>query len=235
MKGLLATVYGIFITLFLGQSLAYAQLVIDKGKVDLVVTPGEKRTETLVLKNSGDTDLTVKVYMEDFVYSPPFEGTKEFFTAGTQKGSNSNWITIAPREVTLAPKAQTQVSYVVNVPQDIKSGGYQGVMIFENLPVKINNNPLVVKQDVAQAGMSFILRIGTLIFIQTEDVALKPVLDQFAFEGKHLKFKYKNAGDAVLISEVKYYFMDEEGNVVDRGDGKRSFYRRGKKRICKWT
>lgn len=223
MKSIMSVVSAVVLSVLFGQSLAFAQLVIDKGKVNLLIHPGEKITETLHVKNSGDSDLTVKVYMEDFSYIDPFEGTKEFGPAGSKERSNANWITIAPREITLGPKAEKDVSYVISVPNDVK-GGYHGVMIFENLPAKITTNPLLAEEKkIAQAGMSFILRIGTLIFLQTEDTDLKPIVDGFAFDGSNLKFSYKNEGEAILITETKYYTMDQDGNVVDRGDAKKKY------------
>ena len=96
--------------------------------------------------------------------------------------------------------------------------------MLRNLPVTISQNPFLNKnQQKAGAGLSFILRVGTLVFLQAEDTVIKPIVDKFSFEGSILKFNFQNEGQAVLITETKYYVMDADGNVADRGDAQKKY------------
>lgn len=199
---------------------AFAQIYIDKAKIEMTVAPGQYIADKIVVFNDSEQARKVKIYMEDFAYKAPFDGSKDFAIANTLPRSNANWITYSPRDLTIPPKDKMEVSYIVNVPQDVQ-GGYYGVLIFENVPEGI--------MDGAKTGVRLITRIGALMLFETENSNKIQVFDNFRVENGVLKFLLSNQGDTFLRAGTVYYAMDADGNVADRGNLKDVFIPMGEK------
>jgi len=191
----------------------YAQLIVDKAKVKLVVSPGQTITDSITVYNSSNRKIWVRVYVEDFNYIPPFDGTKEFLPAGTVKNSCSSWIHFSPQEFQLLPFKGRKVTYSIKVPQDIK-GGYYGVLFFEMSPGDIKRGKIDIK---------IIQRIGCLFFLEAQNRLKRGKIKNISGLGRSIQGEFFNAGDVILIPDGSFYVMDREGMAVERGKIKR-FY-----------
>src|SRR5688572_19295953 len=60
--------------------------------VEVVMGPGEVRTDALTIENPTDTAIAVRVYAEDWSYKDTGFGDKDFFPAGTLPKSASKWL-----------------------------------------------------------------------------------------------------------------------------------------------
>ncbi len=187
---------------------ANAQVFIEQGKVNLTAAPGQTLSGEVTISNTSDKELKVKVYWEDFEYKPPFDGTKKFVPAGTSATSLAQWIQFSPRDAVLAPYGKQKIGYTIDVPQDIKSGGYYGVIFVEP----------ETELSRVEKGVKIITRVGCLFFVETQDSVKQASIEDIAFNGSHLTGRIVNKGNVILIPQTTYYIMDRESIVADRGE-----------------
>jgi len=187
--------------------LAGAQVFLEEGKVKLDVIPGENIAGKLTLHNTSDRDVDMKVYWEDFVYKPPFDGSKEFLPKGTSGYSAAEWINVSSRTLMFGPFAKRTVSYSVNVPEDITKGHY-GVLFFEKEGAEIE----------AKTGLNVVTRVGCLFFIEPRDKIKKADIGNFRFSENDLTADFINRGNVILVPEGTYYVINDEGMAFDRGE-----------------
>ena len=222
----------------------FAQLLLEEGKVTLNVHPGETVMNSLSVHNtSPDESIGVKVYWEDFVYVPPFDGKKNFLPPGATDYSLNKWISFSPTEFTLAPNTKKKITYSMKIPRNIQ-GGYYGVLFFE----QASNN----KQETT--GVRLISRVGCLFFVEAKDKIKKARVSDIKFvielpsskqnsktlasvdsasksfrvgkeklNNNHMEGNFSNSGNIVLIPEGVYYFMSKEDTIVDRGEIKKLY------------
>ena len=187
-------------------SLASAQIFIEQGKLNLDVSAGETVSGELNIHNTSDKKLTVRAYMEDFRYKPPFDGTKEFMASGVAADSASQFINYFPASFTLDPFAKQVISYTVNVPDNFDKGHY-GVLFFQKEGEEIKS----------EKGLTIVTRVGTLFFVEPKQRKRAVELTQFQFNQNKITVNFKNTGNVILIPSSVYYVMDEGQLVVDRG------------------
>jgi len=185
----------------------YAQLIVDRAKVKLVVSHGQTITDSITVYNSSNSGMSIRVYAEDFNYVSPFDGTKEFFPAGTVKNSCSTWIHFSPQEFQLPPFKGRKVTYSIKVPQDIK-GGYYGVLFFEMSPGRMKRGKIDIQ---------VIQRIGCLFFLEAQNRLKRGEIRNISGFGRSIQGEFFNTGDVILIPDGSFYVMDREGMAVERG------------------
>ncbi|MFA5261792.1 MAG: hypothetical protein WC450_11250 [Candidatus Omnitrophota bacterium] len=185
---------------------------MEEGKVKVDVIPGENIAGKLTLHNTSDQDVNVKVYWEDFVYKPPFDGTKDFQPQGTTEYSLTSWANVSTRTLAFPPFTKKTVSYTFNVPEDMRTGHY-GVLFFE----KEN------KEAVLERGVNIVSRAGCLFFIEPKNKSKKAEITNFRFEGGEVIADFTNQGNVILIPDGTFYVIDQEGMVFDRGEIKKIY------------
>lgn len=209
---------GFFMFTLVGAS--SAQLTVDKGKTEFTIQPGQQISDKLTVTNTASQPVDIKIYMEDMLYKEPFAGGKEFYPAGALKEhSNAEWVDISPRQVTLPAGGKRDISFNIKVPPDVK-GGYYGVMIFENDSSKLENT--------AHIGLKLVMRVGSLIFLETKESIRKLNLGDFKLENSGITFSAKNEGDVISIFEISYYAMDQEGSLAGRDKLNKTYLPPGK-------
>jgi hypothetical protein len=186
---------------------AGAQVFVEEGKVVLSVSGGERINKSITVNNTSPEAQDLRVYWEDFEYVAPFDGAKKFMAAGTGKGSASQWVKFAPQEFKIPPFGRQKIDYTVTVPADIE-GGHYGVLFFERVSDSAQNG----------TGVKIVTRIGSLMFIESKDKVKKAELKDVKAGAEGFKGLFVNAGNAVLIPRMTYYFVDSSGVAVDRGD-----------------
>ncbi len=190
---------------------AKAQLFLEEGKVVLAVSGGERVNKSIVIHNTSNKSINLKVYWEDFQYQPPYDGLKAFLAAGTSPQSAAQWVTYAPTELTLPPSGQQKIDYTISVPEQIEAGHY-GVLFFED------TNPI---KDVS--GVNIVTRVGSLFFIEPKGKLKKAAIENIQVSGSNLTGDFSNQGNVVLIPRMTYYIMDDAGVVVGRGEVKKLY------------
>lgn len=182
---------------------------VDVPKVKLKVKEGEVVRGELAVRNPTQDEIKIKVYLEDFSYASPYDGTKKFFPPGSTEFSPAKWITFSPQEIALAPFGRKKVSYIVKVPSTV-TGGYYAVLFFETSLGAITS---------AEEGANILIvgRVGSLFFIEAEDSIKKVGIEEITAEGNTVKGEFHNLGNVIVISKGSFYVMDDTGRVFDRG------------------
>jgi len=186
---------------------ASAQLMMEKSRVRLTVSPGETVVDSMLLYNTGATPADVKVYWQDFTYLPPFDGQKNFSLPGTSQYSMADWISYSPQLLTLPPQGKREINFTIKVPENAK-GGYYGVLFFEQ----------GLGTGTTSTGVNIITRLGSLFFVETVNRDKTAKIDNMRFEEKFLKGSFTNQGDVFMFPRGIYFLMDKEGLVTERGE-----------------
>lgn len=181
---------------------------IDTPKVKLKIEPGEVINGTITVENPTSEITEVKVYVEDFLYVSPYDGSKEFFAPGTIGYSCAKWINFSPQKIILPPFAKRRVNYTIKVPLQVR-GGYYAVMFFETS----------LGGEEEKEGVNVVIRgrIGTLFFLETKDSRKEAEIEDIKVEKDTIKGKFSNKGNVAIIAKGNFYIMDTRGMVVDRG------------------
>ena len=186
---------------------SYAQLLMEKSKVQLTVDPGDTIVDSIALHNTSERPMELTIYWEDFEYLPPFDGKKKFMPAGTSPYSMAHWISYSPQEVTIPPQSKKDINFTIKVPRSA-TGGHYGVFFFEQ--------GSRAKSDVT--GVTIVTRLGSLFFIETAGKNKTSSLKDLTADGNRLEGIFVNQGDVILFPEGIYYIMDKEGLVSERGE-----------------
>ncbi len=211
-------IFAVLILVSVGSNV-YSQVVLDTGKVKLIITPGETANGELMLSNDSDEDIPLKAYFEDFIYLPPYDARKKFLPAGSTDYSFNQWVFFSPQEFIVPAHGKKELSYVIKPPRNV-SGGYYGVLFFER------DRDV---DDSQQKGIKIITRIGCLFFLETDDKYKKAVLEDLSTQNNTISGYLVNTGNVILIANSVFYVMDEEGMVADRNKLKTLYLPPGKK------
>lgn len=212
-------IVGLSFSIIFGMgSPASAQIFLEEGKVTLEIRPGENIAKTIIVHNTSNKEFKVKAYWEDFIYQPPFDGTKKFFPSGSNPQSAGSWVGFSPRDFVLPPFVKKDISYVINVPEHIQ-GGYYGVLFVEKAAEE--------SKDIR--GLNIVSRVGCLFFLVSANKNKKAELGDFTIEAGQVKAALMNQGDVVLIPDGTFYMMNTGALVVDRGSINKVYLPAGQK------
>jgi hypothetical protein len=186
---------------------AFAQVMLEQGRVALKLQPGEKISDSITAINRGQVPLTLRVYLEDFEYEPPYRGSKKFSPPGTTTRSCAPWMTFSPAILNLEPQEKGKINYSIAVPEDAK-GGYNAVLFIENNP----------QQSDAKIGVKIVTRVGSLFFLETPDSLRNAKVGNVALEKNKLSGQITNQGNVISVLKSTYYILDKGGITADRGE-----------------
>ena len=197
---------------------SFAQAVevarVDKTKIRVSVPAGKTKVGTINIENPTEEPKTVRIYLNDWVYVPPFDGAKQFGPVDTTQYSGSNWITFSPAEVFLGPYAKSKVDYTVKIPEGAK-GGHYSLMFFESD---------LGKSSSEGVGVNIAVRIATLFYLEAEGTIKKEAaLDNFSIERKskeaplNISLDMKNIGNLDITASGDFNIIDRKGMVFGRG------------------
>jgi len=165
-------------------------ITISPPTINLSLNPGDTYQGTLRVINGGTTPLTFNASAKDFVVKDT-KGTPDFINTNSlgKQFSLSSWISISPNNFTLNPKQDITLSYFINVPSSVSSGGhYTGIIYSPNLSSNEVNNSTSVETQVA-----------TLLYVDISGaINEKAVVTRFSSE--HVFYEY---GHINLLTQIK--------------------------------
>ncbi len=185
-----------------------AQIAIDQKEVKLVIKPGETKKGIVSVFNDSEKSLTVKAYFEDLVFPSPFDNRREFRPLGSTPYSCGAWIELTPASFVLTPHSKQEVGYTIRVPENIKSGGYYGMLYFEKGS----------EGTIRGTGLNVVFRFGCSFILETPDREKKGAVEKLRVEGMNIKGSLKNTGNAVMFAEGTYSLIDSGEIVRQRGN-----------------
>ncbi len=219
MKRILISVILSTLLILTGHKTASAQLLIEEGKINLQVTPGQSLSGTITVHNTSPEAQIVRAYWEDFTYIPPYGGKKDFLPAGSTPYTMYQWVQFSPQEFNLPSYGQQKVRYSIKVPDNIQ-GGHYGVLFFEKS---------VSKAMRSQTGLSIITRVGSLFFVEPSNRNKAGKVQNAALKDNAVSGDFLNIGNIILIPSCTYYIMDKNSLIVDRGKTQPFYLPPGKK------
>lgn len=203
-------------------TLESAEIVkLDQAKVRLIIPPGSSKPGTIKAENSSSETKRVRVYLEDWVYLPACDGTKDFKPAGTTELSAAEWISFVPSELVIPPYGKETLSYRVKIPPDAKGGRY-AVMFFESA---LGEGEKMVREGVS---VDFAVRIAALFYIEPEGTIIRQArIDNFKIDNREGKFyitaELTNIGNVDITTNGNFFIIDRKGMVYARGEFNNSY------------
>lgn len=190
------------------------RLRINSPKVHLVIAPGQSRSGQIVIENPTEQAIQVKCYLEDWFYTPPGDGGKDFRPASTTPLSCASWIRFSPSEFSLPPYGQRLVNYIVSVPAEA-TGGHYAVLFFET----------AIGEGQDEQGLKVLIlgRLGSLFYVRAEgalnkEAVLKDITIKEQKEGFQLSALFKNIGNVDITASGNFNLIDKAGMVFARGE-----------------
>lgn len=216
------SIVGLFF-LFLSGFLSLANAVelpsINKSKIRFSLAPGKAEYGEIVVENQSSEPRSMRVYLSDWDYLPPADGTKEFLPISSTPLSSAAWISFSPAEFTLPPFSQQKVDYSIKVPAEA-SGGYYAALFFESIFVKAQS-----AKEGMQAGMNLVIRIATLFYVDVEGTVKRTALiDNLLFKKDaqgalySIGLDFRNTGNVDISAGGTFHIMDDKGIVIARGE-----------------
>ncbi len=203
-------------TLFLTQGVFAIEVTqVEPAKVRVITEPGTVKTGVVTLTNPSHEVKIIKAYLEDWVYLPACDGTKDFRPAGTTELSAADWISFSPAEFRLPPFGKQVLNYTVRIPQDAKGGRY-AVLFFENV---------LGGQDKTTEGVSvnLAIRVASLFYIEPKgNIERKAKIEDIKVVNKGygniaITLKFSNIGNVDITTKGTYSIIDKKGKVYARG------------------
>ncbi len=201
---------------FLNTVYAYEVVRVDQSKIRLSIPPGQSQAGIINIENPSSERQFVKIYLEDWYYSPTADGTKEFVLANSTPLSCASWINFSPAELTLPPFSRGKIHYTVRVPSNVRGGRY-AVLFVENLLglPEAKEGAVSVGLAIRMAVLFYIEAVGTIERAGSIDnltLKLQPndVLSVSA--------EFKNTGNVDITAGGTFNIIDRAGVVYARGE-----------------
>jgi hypothetical protein len=104
--------------------------MIKHGYFTLTLKPGQAQTVRIVVKNTGKQVLQLSNYAADATQIAA--GGIDFGTRHKQVKVVGTWITVQPKDLSLAPGEARRVSATITMPKNVRAGDYVGGVALEN-------------------------------------------------------------------------------------------------------
>jgi hypothetical protein len=181
--------------------------------------PGQEVEHEIVLRNSDDTDLLVRVYPTDYCFFA--DGRSTYAEPGTMQRSNAAWFKLSAEWITVPARSEATVYYRGRLPAgEPLSGTYWSMLMVEPLgPSDLHD----VRDQRGRPGISVATQVRYGIQIIT-DVGASGAPD-LHFLGKRLivekgsrvlQIDVENAGDRWVYPLTWLEIYDETGGFVGR-------------------
>lgn len=193
---------------------------IDKTKIRLSILPGKTQYGDITVENPTSEPRMMRVYLEDWYYSPAADGSKEFVPPNTTPLSCASWITFNPSEFMVPAFGRQRVSYVVKMPPEAK-GSYYAVLFFESGMGETTEQTV----EGLGAGINLNVRIAALFYVEAEgSVKRSAEFSKLTLkkEGKSapllIEVDFRNTGNVDITCGGSFHIMDKPGLIYARGE-----------------
>lgn len=218
--------------LVFSDSSAIAGIRIDNPKVRMTIAPGEYNGGEIKVDNTGREPISVRVYLEDWVYAQQ-DGGKNFSPKGSTPLSCAPWLTFYPADFELQAGATQIVRYTVAVPKGA-TGGHYCVMFFETGGGEMEG----VNPSGEQIMVKVLNRLGALFYVEPEGTIQKSAeLENLSLTQNlndfNVSVQLKNTGNTDITAQGTFNVIDKEGFVYLRGEFEEVYTLPGDKAVLK--
>lgn len=210
---------GIFVFfIFVSISEAVEVTQIEPAKVRVIVAPGSAKTGTIKIDNPYSEPKNVKVYVEDWVYLPGCDGTKDFRPAGTTDLSAAEWISFSLAEFKVPAFGRQILNYTVRIPSEAK-GGHYAVIFFENTLGDQKNVP-----QAEGVNVNLAVRVASLFYVEPQGTINRQAkIENLKVINKgygnfSVTVNFINTGNVDITTKGSFSIIDRKGMVYARGE-----------------
>jgi len=201
-----------------------SQLSHDKS-----VVPGEQYSGAILVRNDSDKPQQAKVYQTDYLFQA--DGSNYFGDPGKLERSNASWIDVAASQVVVPPRSSIEVTYRVNVPDQIgdaiPSGSFWSIIMVEGIP---ETSPENLENDLPDNsyGVLQVTRYGVQVashFEDTEGAALTITDSQLTKSEESeatLNLAVRNDGHMLVRPDMWVELYAEDGTALGRMEAQKS-------------
>lgn len=194
------------IPVFGEESAPQSALGVSPAISELVLTPGEKKTDKILVFNVTNFPLPIKGTVRNFNPKEEVPGeAKKIYDA-------SSWFTITPSDFILQPNSQKEVKITVNPPKEAEPGGHYATIYFQ---------PLLPAEVISPQTAYLTARVGVLSFLIVKgDIEEKASLTSFntksfrQFGPIDLSLKINNEGNVHLLPVGEAIVWDFRGKKL---------------------
>ena len=190
---------------------------IDKPHIRIKAAPGTAGSETLSIKNDGNSSIAINITLHDWGFDE--NNMVAVKDPGTTPYSCASWIDISPKEILIEANKRKEVIITVRVPEDAVGGHYAALAI-EAIPPKAFSHEGL--------GSKIMTRIISLLLQETEGRTNKTasVISFDVVEPKKDKpllvsYQFKNEGNTYLAFEGTVNIIDKKGNLFGKTQSKK--------------
>lgn len=195
------------------QAATPSGLTISPIIVEPNIQPGDSYTQIVKLENP--TDDTVTLYPKTSNFTAKDDSGEPIFSTDEEDNSYglASWIEYSEEAIVLAPKSRQEFTYVINVPEDTKNGGYYGVVFFSSTPGEVTGSGVAIS---SQIGQLILLGFGKT----TEQLTLKDFEVPFISQKTPIEMiaNFTNTGNVHVkpsgTVEIKNLFGQTSGSYV---------------------
>lgn len=131
----------------------------------VVVKPGEKTQVSVRVTNTSEIPLSVLSSAQDFIVEE--DGGTPVPVTGTAEDSNrwslASWLTLAPSQAVLQPRESSQISVLIEVPEDALPGGHYAMIAHQP-----STNLNLTAADAPDAASGINQKVGTLLYVTVD-------------------------------------------------------------------
>ncbi len=185
-----------------------SEMTVSPTSQRFELKPGEHETRSFnVLNSAGDSPIDVTISVEPYqVKNAQYEPE---FTKQTERTQISRWVTFDKTRYRIEPGQRAEISYTVNVPQDIPAGGQYAVIFAETDAAPQQVSGVSAKK---RAGMLLYARAAGNTREDSEATLKLPGL--FQSNDVDVKTLVRNTGNVDFEAKLSYDIKDLFGKTV---------------------
>ncbi len=184
---------------------------VQPNAVILEVAPGGSVTQELRIDNPGSNPLGLTIYPGDW----QLDGSDQinYYPAETLERSAAGWLTLSATDLSLASRANTTLTYTVQVPDSATAGTYWAAVFIEGV------DPAT---EGSQALAAFRLRTAHTFYINVPPIqhagsilGIFGTPPQTPEQPYRMQLSYMNEGNTVQILNGQIDIRTVTGELVD--------------------
>lgn len=180
--------------------------------------PGDTITKVLTVRNSGNIEEELIIYIKDIQYDENGNG-KELESGNIDRGM-AKWVDIFPEKLTVKGGENKQVRFTLIVPEEIEPGSYWANMYAES----VSNPTLMSKSEVKGrvvsifSNMRYQINLNTTIkgdYVKSGEITNVKVISNDNDTTLVVNTTFENSGNIILRCNGTVEIRDEMGETVE--------------------
>ncbi len=178
-------------------------IVVQGITEEIKVERGQIYEQTFIIKNTGNTDVAMRLFLKDVIFSE--KGKLVFEEPGTHSSSNSNWINLEIDYFLIPGGKAVRLPYRIVAPLEAESGSYWSMIFIEEVAEALSTKGMGVRTNLGYGVM-----IKTVVGKCHEGI----VISNIEFDKQnYLKVILKNNGSKITPAKVKVQFNGKVSKV----------------------